>query len=239
MVGIIILCVIGALLCVLLFTPIHVRASYDQGEVSARVRFGPVALPLYAREASEPKARKPKKEKPPEGTAAEGAKNQKKGMKVNREQLLYTLEKLPPVLGRALRRTGRRIRIRPLKLHVLVAGSDPADTAALYGRLEAALAADSAPQDPYQGSGRQAVPGLPGGADGLHRRCGNSGPALGPAGDRAVRGRGRPQMARRIQAAGGQAARRGYGYQETTNSGRRRLTGRRVKGVRHGEEESP
>lgn len=140
-VGIIILCVIGALLCILLFTPIRVRASYDQGEASVRVRFGPVALPLYPREASEPKARKPKKEKPPEETAAEGAKNQKKGMKVNREQLLYTLEKLPPVLGRALRRTGRRIRIRPLKLHVLVAGSDPADTAALYGRLEAALAA--------------------------------------------------------------------------------------------------
>ena len=46
---------------------------------------------------------------------------------------------MPPIRGRALGRTGRSIRVEPLKVHVLVAGSNPADTALLYGRLEAAL----------------------------------------------------------------------------------------------------
>ena len=44
-------------------------------------------------------------------------------------------------MGRALKRTGKSIHIRPLQIYVLVAGSDPAATAALYGKLEAALAA--------------------------------------------------------------------------------------------------
>ena len=64
-----------------------------------------------------------------------------KGSKINREQILYSLETLPPILGRALKRTGRRLRLTPLKVHLLVAGPDPADTALLYGRLEAALGA--------------------------------------------------------------------------------------------------
>ena len=33
------------------------------------------------------------------------------------------------------------MRIKPLKVHLLVAGYDPADTAVLYGKLEAALSA--------------------------------------------------------------------------------------------------
>ena len=42
-----------------------------------------------------------------------------------------------------LRRTGRSIRLEPLKIHLLVAGPDPAGTAELYGKLEAALGAGS------------------------------------------------------------------------------------------------
>ena len=45
-----------------------------------------------------PKEKKTKKEKPPKA-------------KISREQILYALEKLPPILGRALRRTGRSIQI--------------------------------------------------------------------------------------------------------------------------------
>ena len=44
-------------------------------------------------------------------------------------------------MGRALRRTGRRVRLEPLKIHLLIATPDPADTAELFGRLEAALSA--------------------------------------------------------------------------------------------------
>ena len=42
---------------------------------------------------------------------------------------------------RLLGRTGRGVRVEPLKVHLLIACADPADTAQLYGRLCAALSA--------------------------------------------------------------------------------------------------
>ena len=83
--------------------------------------------------------KKIKKKKKPSKKKEKTDKPAKKKAGINREQILYALEKLPPILGRALQRTGRSIRVRPLKVYVLVAGRDPADTALLYGQLEAAL----------------------------------------------------------------------------------------------------
>lgn len=140
MVGKIILWVLLGLLALLaaaLLIPVKVRGSYEDGNPSLYVRYGPVKIQLF-----------PQKEKPEEGekkppkkkkTKPEKPKNPK--AKINMEQILYALEKLPPILGRALKRTGRCIHIRPLKLYVLVAGADPAAAAMLYGRMEAALAA--------------------------------------------------------------------------------------------------
>lgn len=86
------------------------------------------------------KTQKPEEEAPASGEPREKeASEQKKKFPVNADQLLYSLEKLPPILGRALGRTGRSIRLEPLKIHLLVAGPDPAETAELYGKLEAAL----------------------------------------------------------------------------------------------------
>ena len=79
--------------------------------------------------------RKPKKEKNAEYTPEKGK------LSISAEQILYALETLPPILGRALDRTRRSIRVRPLKIHLLIAGGDPAGTALLYGRAQAALAA--------------------------------------------------------------------------------------------------
>ncbi len=141
MAGWIILGVILALLAAVLLTPAAVRLSYEQGELAVRVSWGPVHRTLLpAPEGAKPKRTKKdlkteKKNKTAANTAEKGRR------KLTREQLLYSLETLPPILGRALRRTGRRIRIRPLKLHLLVAGADPADTAVLYGRVQAAQAA--------------------------------------------------------------------------------------------------
>lgn len=150
MVGNIVLCIVGVLLLALVVAlriPVHARASYNQGEIAAWIRYGPVKLQLF------PPARpEQKEEKQPEAAvesapAQEPEKKPKKGKrkkkpkaKINREQIFYSLEALPPILLRALRRVGRRIWVEPLKLHILVAGADPADTALLYGRLEAALA---------------------------------------------------------------------------------------------------
>ena len=142
MVGKIILGILAVLLLALILLlqiPVRVRAAYDQGDLALRVCFGPLKIQLFPRpeQAEEPK-KKPKKE--PKGKRKK-EKPQKPKAKINREQIFYALEKLPPILGRALKRTGKSIRVEPLKVYLLVAGSDPADTAQLYGRLEAALAA--------------------------------------------------------------------------------------------------
>lgn len=139
MVGKIILCILAALLLgiiLLLQIPVRIRFRYEQGDMELTLRFGPVKLQLFPRKAEE------EKEKPPQKPSPEKKQKPKKQKaKINREQIFYALEKLPPILGRALRRTGRSIWIQPLKVYLLVAGYDPADTALLYGRLEAALAA--------------------------------------------------------------------------------------------------
>ena len=129
-----------ALIVLLLQVPVRARFSYEQGEMALWVKYGPIRLQLF------PKKEKPEKEekKPKEKKKETPEKKKKPGKpraKINRAQIFYALEKLPPILGRALKRTGRSIRVRPLKVWVLVAGADPADTAELYGRLEAALSA--------------------------------------------------------------------------------------------------
>lgn len=136
MAGIIILCVILLLLGLVLFTPIRARVSRDEEGLRVWLKIGPAKIPLYPEKFQEealeapPKEEKPKPEKPA-----------KKRKKLTMEQILYLLEGAPPILGRALRRAGRRIRICPLMAHVLVSASDPADTGLLYGKLQAALAA--------------------------------------------------------------------------------------------------
>lgn len=129
-----------ALLAAALLIPVKIRGSYEDGTPFLYVRYGPVKLQLFPpkekaeyEERKPPKKKKPKAEKPP--------KPKKPKAKINMDQILYALEKLPPILGRALKRTGRCIHIRPLKLWVLVAGSDPAAAAILYGKMEAALSA--------------------------------------------------------------------------------------------------
>ena len=134
MAGIIILCVILLLLGLVLFTPIWARVSRDEEGLRVWLKIGPAKIPLYPEKIQEealeapPKEEKPKPEKPA-----------KKRKKLTMEQILYLLEGAPPILGRALRRAGRRIRICPLMVHVLVSASDPADTGLLYGKLQAAL----------------------------------------------------------------------------------------------------
>lgn len=137
---IVLLAVLGLLLTVLL-TPAGVRFTYDQGEMSLDVTFGPIRRKVFP---VEKKPEEPEKEKKPKKKKKEPPKEEQEPppkAKINREQILYTLEKLPPILGRALGGTRRRVRIAPLKVHLLVAGYDPADTAQLYGKLGAALSA--------------------------------------------------------------------------------------------------
>ena len=138
MIGRIILTVLVLLLGIVLFTPAGVRLSYESGALRVAVRFGSVRVDVYPPKKKQPeKEPKAKKEKV---KAAEPAAEKTK-TPVNREQIFYSLEVLPPILGKALRRVGKSLRFDPLKIYLLVAGRDPADTAVLYGRLEAVLAA--------------------------------------------------------------------------------------------------
>lgn len=139
MIGKILLCVLGVILVVLLSAlriPAYVRVKYEQGELQAFMKYAWLTIPLFPKSEKE----NPQKiEKPSEST--EQGKETKQKSKINRDQILYTIDTLPPVFLKALKRFGRHIRIKPLKIHVLVATSDPADTAILYGRIQAVLAA--------------------------------------------------------------------------------------------------
>ena len=137
MIGWIILGILLLVFTVVLLTPVRVRAVYEKGGLTVRVRYGLMKLQLFPLEKKEPKSEKKKKSKPEK---AKPENKRKPKAKINRQQILYTLEKLPPVLGKALRRVGRRVILSPLKVSLLVAGTDPADTAQLYGQLVAALA---------------------------------------------------------------------------------------------------
>lgn len=130
-----------ALLLIALVIPVKVRFQYEDREPFLAVRYGPVKLQLLPKKEKPEKSDKKKKKKPKKEKKSKAEKPKKPKAKINRAQIFYALEKLPPILGRALKRVGRSIHIKPLKLYVLVAGADPADTAQLYGKLEAALAA--------------------------------------------------------------------------------------------------
>lgn len=138
----VVLLVLLVLLLILLLVRVQVRVAYEDGAPSLRVRYGPVKLQLFPKKEKDPSA-PPKKKKPPrkEKAKKEKPEKEKKKFRVNLDQILYSLETLPPILGRALKRTGRSIHIHPLKLYILAAGADPADTALLYGKMEAAVAA--------------------------------------------------------------------------------------------------
>ena len=140
MIGWLILGILALILAAAVLTPVQVRVTYDRDGLTVRAGYGPLHLQLYPRPAGEKekKEAKPKKEKKAKKEKPE--KEKKPRAKINREQILYSLEKLPPVLGKALKRAGRRVTISPLQVFLLIAGTDPADTAQLYGCLTSALA---------------------------------------------------------------------------------------------------
>lgn len=141
MVGKILLILLGMILlaaAVLLLIPLNLRVSYEAGALRAWLRYASKTIDLYP-----PKEGKDEKTGSEDQNTAKSKeeKPKKEKTKPNWEQISYSLDVLPRVFLRALRRTGRRIVITPLKFHLLVAGIDPADTAVLYGKLQAVLAA--------------------------------------------------------------------------------------------------
>lgn len=136
----ILLAVLLIVLVVLLLLPVSLRVSYEGGQLRIALSYASKLLYSSDRAEKQETAAKPKKEKPrkesPEKDKPAKTSDKKKP---NLQQISYSLEVLPGIIVRALRGTMRRIRIEPLKVHLLIAQSDPADTAVLYGKLHAVL----------------------------------------------------------------------------------------------------
>ncbi len=143
MIGTILLILLGVLALVLLialFIPGYIRVSYENGETHLSVRYFCWSVePLQYMNKSKTDRQKSKKAKKKREDLKETKEN--KFQFPNSEQIVYSIEVLPGILIRAARRATKKLRISPLKIHVLVAGDDPADTAVIYGYLHAALGA--------------------------------------------------------------------------------------------------
>lgn len=137
MVGRILLMILAVLLILLLIAlliPVYVRITYADGKTSFSLRYAFITRAISSGgDGSEEK-------KKTVGETDE-KKSPKSKAKVNAEQIRYSLDILPGILSRMLKRVGRGIRVEPLKVYVLVASKDPADTAVLFGKIEGALAA--------------------------------------------------------------------------------------------------
>lgn len=128
-----------ALLLVLGWMPLEADAVFDGG-LQVQIKVGFLRFRVYPPRKKEKTAKKAKTAESQKGSKAK--KKEKQPFRFpNRRQAAYTLDTLVPALWRALVRFGRRIRIPVLRLHVVFGGEDPAETAVLYGRVQAAAAA--------------------------------------------------------------------------------------------------
>lgn len=143
MVGWIILGVIVLLLVGINLIRVGADISYEGGELSVSAKVAGVLLQILPRQDhGEPK---PKKEKKPKkkkkekkkGSGEEGEQEKKKGLPLG-----MTKEELFDLVKGILHhfvRVPRKFRIDRFKLHVLIAGQDPYNTAMSYGYLNEAL----------------------------------------------------------------------------------------------------
>lgn len=142
-----ILLVIALLLALLCWTRVGVQAAFDGEVLRLDVKIGLLRLHILPAKPKKPKAGKSKKEKKPKKTKKKPKKKLKKKPKKEKpkraiafEDIKDALRTLLPALGRALRRIGRGIRFKPLRLSLVLGGrEDPAASAQLCGELQAAV----------------------------------------------------------------------------------------------------
>ncbi len=135
-----ILAVIALLIVLLCRTRVGAWAAFGGGDLRLDARFGVLRvhiLPAKPKKAKKPpKPRREKKKKPPK-QEPEGEKPKLSFTLEDGKDALRTL--LPP-LKRALERTRRGIRVKPLRLSLVLGGQeDPAASAQAYGELQAAV----------------------------------------------------------------------------------------------------
>lgn len=130
-----ILLVIAALLVLLCLTRVGVWAAFDGEALRLDVCAGHLRIHILPAKPKKPEAEKKKKKKPKK----EKSKAKPK-LTIAFEDIKDALHTLLPPLGRALRRIGRGIRFKPLRLSLTLGGrEDPAASARLWGELQAAV----------------------------------------------------------------------------------------------------
>lgn len=100
------------------------------------LRIGPVAIPLYPAVEKKEKPT-PKKEKP--ATAATPKKKKKLSLDITRQDVQEALKAVWQALEGMLRRIGRRVRVTPCEVSVVVGGPWPDKVAEQYGLVSAAV----------------------------------------------------------------------------------------------------
>ncbi len=128
------------LLAVLLCrTRAGVWAAFGEGGLRLDVTFGLLRVHILPAKPKKPEAEKPQKEKKKKKPGKEPKEGTPK-RSFTLEDGKDALRTLLPALKRALERTCRGIRIKPLRLSVVLGGrEDPAAAAQLYGELQAAV----------------------------------------------------------------------------------------------------
>lgn len=138
MTGWIVLGVILVLLLLLVLCRVGVEIVFAE---SKRVTafFGPIRLQIVPK--PQKKEKKPKKEskKDTKKKEAKPAKEKVSKPKISASAILACLPQAWQILKKGLRMTRKRLRIDPLELSLTIGGEDPADTAILYGKAEAAM----------------------------------------------------------------------------------------------------
>lgn len=136
----IVLMVLAALLLLLMMTKVGVLAAFDADGLQLDVKIGCFALRILPSRKKKAKEKNAQEEKPQEETA-EGEKPKKKKLpSIAFADILDALRTLWPPLKKALGRTRRGIRVKPLDVSLTVgAEQDPAAGAQLYGYLHGGI----------------------------------------------------------------------------------------------------
>lgn len=130
-------CILGAialLIILVLLLRVGVLVSLTD-TLTVLLRIGPAAIPLYP--AVEKKEKPAKKAKPAAETTPKAKK--KLSLDITRQDVQEALKAVWQALEGVLRRIGRRIRITPCEVSVVVGGPWPDKVAEQYGLVSAAV----------------------------------------------------------------------------------------------------
>lgn len=133
-----ILAVIVLLIALLCWTRVGAWIAFGGEDLRLDVKFGLLRVHILPAKPKKPKAKKPPKEK--KKKPKEEPEGEKPKLSFTLEDGRDALRTLLPPLKRALRRLGRGIRVKPLRLSLVLGGQeDPAASAQAYGELQAAV----------------------------------------------------------------------------------------------------